>query len=693
MKKLLGLLIIFTLTASLPVPLLANAPLALEWDIDKTTAQLIRNKREGEETYELKLKKGKFLIEKNTNVKKTYDFSLKIESIPKKDVSDWTQKFITFQNQADNKYVEISKWMFFNENSNVYNNLINSNFDLKKQTTFDFNKNITLNLLKHNRSKSFMIEIVNIEIERDSTDNLEWVKQRSHFNLVDSSKTKKWTRSDLLTVDGELNIEITNLNIDKVLFDNIQQSQTNKQWNINVKPETSAKDHNLQVFFTLNGKQYTSEITVSMQAKINPPKPIIKENLDKVIKFNEENNLENILDNNNETIISAITQKNSLQVDFSQIEFAKKDIHSTTLSAKKDSKSYQGSVVVKFNVVPATIVDLKIDLQPTAPTTQIVKDYVGQIDTSIIINPVNTFYYANSESKITMLKPTPNSVISGVVYACDEQWNKTLQHNQIDPTNGIVLDGSQLATSNGKYVVELSDNLGHTNNIYLQIALKQAITKYFDTDNGKKFEQWAKANGRDDIRGYSARQLNKMFAESQNWQHQASDNQFANALADWFKTNGKLSSKEPLTKEQVIAQLKTQTPKTITIDKVDTSNYDFKKVSFELNQNEIKPNEPVNIVVEYDSEKSDSLILQIANSNPPIIINNKSGLTGWAIIGVVIGALSGLLLLGWLLKKFVVTPFILEPIRKKKVEAFQRQTEKDIAQMKADEKEEQEKNK
>lgn len=664
MKKLLSLLSISTLTASLPAPLLVNTPLGR--DIDKTTAQLIRNKRESEQTYELKLKKGKFLIEKMTNVKKTYDFSLKIESIPKKDVSDWTQKFITFHNQADNEYVEISKWMFFNENSNVYNNLINSNFDLKKQTKFDFNKNITLNLLKHNRSKSFMIEIVNIEIERDSKDNLEWVKQRSQFNLSDSSKKKTWTRPDLIAVDDELNIEIANPNIDKVIFDNVQQSQTNKQWNINVKPETAPRDHNLQVFFTLDGKQYTSEITVSMQAKIAPPKLIVKKSLDKMIKFGNDNNLGNILDNNDSTIEAKIQQINSRIIDFSQIEFDKKDIHSVTLTAKPDSKSYQGSVVVKYNVVPATMVDLKIELQPTSPTTQVDKDYIGQIDTSTIINPVNTFYYANSESKITMLKPTPNSVISGAVYGCDEQWNKTSQSSTIDPTNGIVLDGSQLATNNGKYVVELFDNLGHTNNLYLQISSKQAITNYFDTDNGKQFEQWAKANGHDDIRGYSSRQLNKLFEDSKNWQQLASDSQFANALADWFKTNGKLASKEPLTKEQVIAQLKTQMPKTITIDKVDTSNYDFKKVEFELNQNEIKPNEKVDIAVLYDSEKSDSFTLQIKNSNPPII-NNKSELTGWAIIGVIIGALSGLLLLGLLFKKFVVTPFILEPIRKKKL--------------------------
>ncbi|WP_215826446.1 hypothetical protein [Spiroplasma endosymbiont of 'Nebria riversi'] len=520
---------------------------------------------------------------------------------------------------------------------------------------------------------------------------LDWVKQQSRFNLVDNNKPKTWIRPDLIAVDGELNIEITNPTIDKVLFDNVQQIQTNKQWNINVKPEISTKDHNLQVFFTLNGKQYTSEIMVSMQAKINPPKPIVKENLDKVIKFSDDNNLGNMLDNNNKTIISAISQKNSLQVDFSQIEFDKKDNHSTILTAKPDSKSYQGSVVVKYNIVLATIVDLKIDLQPTVQTTQVVKDYVGQIDTDTITNPVNIFYYANSESKITMLKPTPNSVINGVVYGCDEQWNKTSQHNSIDSTNGVVLDGSQLARSNGKYVVELSDNLGHTNNLYLQISSKQAIPKYFDTDNGKQFEIWAKANGRDDICGYSVRQLNKLFEESKNWHHQASDSQLADSLAKWFKTNGKLAAEEALTKEQVIAQLQTQMQKTITIDKVDTSNYDFKKVSFELNQNEIKPNEKVNIAVKYGSEKSDNFTLQIENNKPSN--NNKSGLTGWNIIGVIIGALSGLLLLGWLFKKFVVTPFILEPIRKKKVEAFQNQTEKDIVQMKADEKEEQEKNK
>ncbi|MBH8623495.1 hypothetical protein TS70_06570, partial [Spiroplasma sp. hyd1] len=105
---------------------------------------------------------------------------------------------------------------------------------------------------------------------------LSWVKQQSQFVLVDSSKTQTWTRNDLIAVDGEVNIDIANPNIDKVVFDNVEQPQISKQWKINVKPETAPRDHNLQVMFTLDGKQYTSEITVSMQAKIDPPTPPVQ---------------------------------------------------------------------------------------------------------------------------------------------------------------------------------------------------------------------------------------------------------------------------------------------------------------------------------------------------------------------------------------------------------------------------------
>ncbi|WP_339048337.1 hypothetical protein [Spiroplasma endosymbiont of Colias croceus] len=253
--------------------------------------------------------------------------------------------------------------------------------------------------------------------------SLSWTKEQSQFNLIDSTKKKTWTRNDWLTVDGELNIEIQNNNIDKVLFDNFLQPQTAKQWNINVKPETSEKDHILQVIFTLDGKQYTSKIIVSMQTKIDPPIPPKPENLSDVIKFGSDNNLGNILDNNDGTIETKIQQINSRIIDFSQIKIEKKDMHSATLTAKKDSKSYQGSVVVKYNVVPTTVVDLMIDLKPKSPSTQTDIDYAGQIDKTIITNPVNSFYYANSESKITMIKPTESSVITGFVYGADNQWN------------------------------------------------------------------------------------------------------------------------------------------------------------------------------------------------------------------------------------------------------------------------------
>nr|WP_011310478.1 adhesion related protein, transmembrane [Spiroplasma citri]CAI94298.1 adhesion related protein, transmembrane [Spiroplasma citri] len=507
--------------------------------------------------------------------------------------------------------------------------------------------------------------------------SLDWTNQQSQFNLVDSTKAMTWTRPDLLSVDGELNIDIANPNIDKVVFDNIQQPQTSKQWHINVKPETTARDHNLQVTFTLDGKQYTSEITVSMQAKINPAPPSKQENLSELIKTTD---LGNIFDNNDDTIFSAVNQKNHNVIDdFSQIEITKKDNNSATLTAKKDSKSYAGSVDITYNVVPATIVDLKIDVTPISSQTTVIKDYLGQIDTSNITNPVNTFYYASSESIITMVKPTPSSVLTGVVYGCDDKWNKTSQSSNIDSTNGIKLDGSQLATIKGKYVVELSDNLGHTNNVYLQInEKKKDIKEYWNTDNGKQFEIWAKANGHYNIRGYSASQLNNLFADSKNWQQLASDSQLASAVADRVKTNGKLSATEPLTKEQMVEQLKTQIPSDIKIDKVNTNNYEKDKVSFVLNQSEFKPNDKVNIAVKYNNATSEQFTLQIKDSNTPD--NKKDGDNKFWIIGVVVGVLAGLGLVYLLFKKFVFDKYFLPKINKRRHDKLVEKVRKEEAE-------------
>nr|CAC10363.1 putative adhesin P89 [Spiroplasma citri] len=511
-----------------------------------------------------------------------------------------------------------------------------------------------------------------------TTTVLDWVKQQSKFTLVDNTKKQTWTQNDLLSVDGELNIDIANPNIDKVVFDNVQQGQTNKHWTINVKPETAPRDHNLQVMFTLEGKQYTSEIIVSMQAKINPVVSSVKQNLSDLIKNID---LGNIFDNNDNTIFTAVNQKNhNIIDDFSQIEIPKKDNNSATLTAKKDSKSYAGSVDVKYNVVSATTVDLKIDVTPTSSEAAVIKDYLFQIDTSNITNPVNTFYYASSESIITMDKPTPSSVITGVVYGCDDKWNKTSQSSNIDSTNGIKLDGSQLATINGKYVVELSDNLGHTNNVYLQINEKKEkeIKEYWNTDNGKQFEIWAKANGYDNIRGYGASQLNNLFADSKNWQQLASDSQLASAVADRVKTSGKLSSTAPLTKEQMVEQLKTQIPSDIKIDKVNTTNYEKDKVSFVLNQSEFKPNDKVNITVKYNNATSEQFTLQIKDSNTPD--NKKDGDSKLWIIGVVVGVLVVLGLVYLLFKKFVFDKYFLPKINKRRHDKLVEQVKKEEAE-------------
>ncbi|WP_342263401.1 transposase family protein [Spiroplasma endosymbiont of Clivina fossor] len=529
MKKLLSLLTIPAIATSVPAPLLANAPVErVKRDINKLTPQLIRNKRESNKVYDFKikgLKKVRFVISKQknnitrVNILKMDNINLNGKLPELRNLENLSFLFTQELQNNQSKQKEIKQLITAYGQETAMRNIwvINKNITIKAQGT-------NLKYFEYGNDKvNYQLSSTNnfeVEIERDSTDNLDnldWVKQQNQFNLIDGSKTKTWTRPDLITVDGELNITVANPKIDKVVFDDVQQSQTNKQWNINIKPETSERDHNLQVTFTLDGKQYTSEIIVSMQAKIDPPKPIVKENLSDVIKFADENNLGNILDNSDDTINATITPINSRIIDFSQIEFTKKDNHSATLIAKPDSKSYQGSVVVKYNVVPATIVDLKIDLQPTSPSTQIDKDYLGQIDTSTITNPVNTFYYANSESKITMLKPTASSVITGAVYGCDDKWAKNGQQINIDQNNGIKLDGSQLGAINGKYLIDLKNELGHTNKIYLQIVPKQAITNYFDTPNGKQFEQWAKDNKYDNIRGYRASQLNNLFALSKTW--------------------------------------------------------------------------------------------------------------------------------------------------------------------------------
>ncbi|UNF61946.1 adhesin [Spiroplasma poulsonii] len=510
---------------------------------------------------------------------------------------------------------------------------------------------------------------------------------------MDGSKTATWSNDGMrLTVDGETNINIDNKNIEEVYWDGVKQPQTSKQWAINVKPETAPRDHKLVIKYNINGTKYTSEeIMVSMLAKIDPPTPSKQENLSDVIKFGDENNLGNIVDKNDSTIFSAITQKNARIVDFLQITIEKKDNNKATLKARDDSKSYKGSVDVTYNVVPATVVDLKIELKPTAGTTQPDSDYLSQLDSSKMTNPVNTFYYASSESVITMVKLTESSVITGVVYGCDEQWNKTSQSSNIDPTNGIKLDGGQLGARNGKYLIELENELKQKNIIYLQIAPKQTKEHYFYTTNGKNFEIWANDNGYDNIRGYGASQLNKLFELSKTWKQSLAhldlkldnfvvDNikNFTQNEIDNYKTKLLANVKEQV--EKYIPNVVENTDYVISVDNLVAGDWTTSK--------DVKV-QAVDGSTKLLSFTVKTIPVQQKEQAIPLTPDNikKGGLTGWAIFGIVVGSIAGLVLLGWLFKRFVINPFILKPIREKKEKAFVAKTEKDIAQMKKDDEE------
>lgn len=188
------------------------------------------------------------------------------------------------------------------------------------------------------------------------------------FSLVDGSKTATWSNDGMrLTVGGETNININNSNVTDVYWGGAKQNMLEHKVNINVKPETSENTRKLVIKYDINETKYTSEnIDVVMAAKIEQPKLIVKENLSNVIKFDNNNDLGNIIDNNDSTIFSAITQKNARTVDFSQIEITAKTDTQTTLTAKPDSKNYVGSVDVKYSAVPSTAIDLKVDLTLSA---------------------------------------------------------------------------------------------------------------------------------------------------------------------------------------------------------------------------------------------------------------------------------------------------------------------------------------
>jgi len=332
-----------------------------------------------------------------------------------------------------------------------------------------------------------------------------------------------------------------------------------------------------------------------------------------------------------------------LPVDSTTVE--NKD-YKIEIAFKVDGKSYTGQIIVS-----SLLAQPSITVQKNTLPFGNVASYVYQVPTNDKVGEftlTSDLYYSDTEVKVSLNKPTGSTVQSGVVYGLNDNWQKNGQ--TVNITGDVSLNATMLNSYQGRFLVETKDSAGNSSFYYIALNKDNLTPNFWDTDQGQQFYEWASLNGyNESIKKLNAIQLNKIINESKNWQQIATDSQFATALAEWFKTNGKLVSKEPLTKDQVVEQLKTQIPNDIKIDGVNTSNYDIKKVSFVLNQTEFNPNDKVNIVIKYNNAKSEQFTLQIKDSNAPD--NKKGGLTGLAIVGIVVGSLTGLVLLGWLFKK------------------------------------------
>ncbi|KAF0849863.1 Adhesion Related Protein [Spiroplasma poulsonii] len=55
------------------------------------------------------------------------------------------------------------------------------------------------------------------------------------------------------------------------------------------------------------------------------------------------------------------------------------------------------------------------------------------------------------------------------MYSCDENWQKNGEQDTIDLTNDIKLDGSQLDTYQGQYLIETEDNAKNKSSYYVVI--------------------------------------------------------------------------------------------------------------------------------------------------------------------------------------------------------------------------------
>ncbi|WP_400248910.1 hypothetical protein [Spiroplasma sp. ald] len=333
MKKLLSILTISTLTASVPAPLLANAPLTrVKRDVGTTAKDVTTG-------FDIKIKgieyKNWEKLEAVTKPFSKIDNKWYIVIWHGKDSNNWRIK--SFQNI---NYSDIRKVLDSQGNYELALTRVGDNLFINKAGSIS-------DVISWNKDNGTYFKSVYcwngvnkpITPEIDSNGNIiNWnidktpFQQGISFSLVDGSKTATWSNAGMrLTVDGETNINIDNPNVTEVLWNGAKQNMLDHKVNINVKPETSEKTHKLVIKYDIRGTKYTSEdIDVVMAAKIEPTKQIVKENLSELIKTTD---LGNILDNNDDTIKAKIIQKNSLAIDFSQIKITDKtELHKLTAS-------------------------------------------------------------------------------------------------------------------------------------------------------------------------------------------------------------------------------------------------------------------------------------------------------------------------------------------------------------------------
>ncbi|QIA69918.1 hypothetical protein [Spiroplasma citri] len=292
---------------------------------------------------------------------------------------------------------------------------------------------------------------------------------------------------------------------------------------------------------------------------------------------------------------------------------------------------------------------------------------MAQLDSSKMTNKVDTFYYSNGKSTIKIKQPSTGNFITGIVYGCDEKWNKTSQSNNIDPTTGLEIDKGQYGSVDGRYLIELQhkDLPTHTKTIYLQISEKQKIEHYWDTPNGKKFEEWAEDNGEKNIRGYGASQLNNLFEISAIWKQSLKhldlklDNFVVDNIKnvsqdeiDTYKTKMLASVKEQV--ENYASGVVENTGYVININNLVAGDWTTSKdVKVQAVSGSTK-------LLSFDSK---TIPVEQKEQVTPLTStpdNKKDGDNKFWIIGVVFGVLAGLGLAYLLFKKFVFDKYILK---------------------------------